>query len=81
MATGAFLNTNPRLLSPLSIRMLGKKAAVRIHRVRAPCALPVAILAKLNDPCTRLRHELASGRACGAEDEKLHAEIVGKLRS
>jgi hypothetical protein len=28
-----------------------------------------------------LRHELLSRRTCGAEDQKLHAEIVGKLRS
>jgi hypothetical protein len=39
--------------------MLRKKGAVRIHRVRAAGTLPIAILAKLHDPCARLRHQLA----------------------
>jgi hypothetical protein len=39
--------------------MLRKKATVGINRVRAPRALPVAILAKLRNARTRLRHQLA----------------------
>jgi hypothetical protein len=59
LAQREILNANPRFLGPLPIGMLRNEVAVRVHRVRAPGVLPIAVLAKLRDAHARLRRKLA----------------------
>jgi cytoskeletal protein CcmA (bactofilin family) len=55
------LQSYPRVLCPLSIRMLSDELAVGVGRVRGDSLLPLAILSKLSNSGMRLGGQLALG--------------------